>query len=484
MDCVMPLCRTKPISHALVLVGCVFYLAGCVTVAEPPVMEVAPGHFPKAPRDIGEKVLFDQVEDQRWRCLEGDGDTCLSVGRGLLAERTATGALEKAYFYLHRGCLQGHGDCCFTLAEQLEGSMQRGPLKGAVLDLYGRACAAWSIQGCWRHSDLLQRQQERQDQQQERQRGRAEACALGSATACTAWARQTLVHKAQPKADARAFALVSKACGDGFPALSCRILGDCFLHGRGAPKSAADAVKSYRRGCELADSMSCYGAASHMGGNLGPADRNQKLDLLSKGCALRHDSSCIALAIELMVQPTDQDLLQASTILRQSCQRGSVVACGMMAGLQYKSGKDFGLGKTQEQNHQFAWCMHRDDLGCLNYLYVLNRQQKVYSESLLLVLLTSKQLCLEGRGQNSAALCNNLAVLYGNIGKKREAEQLARRSLLLDPEQSPEQAYDTWVNLLFQLGHESRARQLLEAKLKEHPENATLLWRQKAFGFQ
>ncbi len=161
------------------------------------------------------------------------------------------------------------------------------------------------------------------------------SCDAGHINGCVNWGWALMRGFGTSMNLVEANALFEKACIEG-NRYGCNNLGWSLEQGLGIARNLVEAVDYYRMACDRDDALGC--------GNLGELLRDlgrlaEAEEALARGCALDHNGSCRWLAEILLSrapkgrQADPADVARAREVLRNGCDSGRYVECGMLEAL-------------------------------------------------------------------------------------------------------------------------------------------------------
>ncbi len=292
------------------------------------------------------------------------------------AETAATVVAAAQDEMFGKACRAGSLGGCFRQAWSLAGSSNAAD-RGRSLELYASACAAGSGEACAYHGLFRMR-----DGDRESVAILERSCELGSGGGCANDAFLHATGKFVTKDDRRAAALYTKSCDLG-DAQGCYNAGLMAEDGRGVARDPARAAARYQEGCEMGSPAACTNLGFlHEHGHGVRKDPGKAVALYQRGC---DGSSC---------QPPNRngcvnlgrayrdgiggakDLSRAASIFRNACDREIAPddvgaesnrsrACSLLGAL-YIDGDGVEKDASKALNLSELGCDRGDSFGCFN----------------------------------------------------------------------------------------------------------------------
>jgi TPR repeat protein len=271
----------------------------------------------------------------RGACERGTSEGCLGLATMHLQGIHVAESPEQARRLLARACDAKNGVACLRLGLILVAFPPDMDLEPG-LRLLERGCALGTQLACVRSADrLLRTGWDRStswfsgaDRALDRLRV---ACRAGEYAGCVAYAEAFLDGRGVPRDPARARDLLRTACDDGH-ARACEVLGTALLE---APDARGDAVRSWRRACQLRDGDACLRVAQTLhplpgapSAAAGASDLAAAVRLVQQACTLHSPEGCSTLAeLHLRGVGVPRDARRAAELAAKACRLGAETGC-------------------------------------------------------------------------------------------------------------------------------------------------------------
>jgi TPR repeat protein len=198
-------------------------------------------------------------------------------------------SLDRALTFLRSACKASDAAGCTALGDTLK-EAQGAAAQAEVLVSWQAACAEHDALGCHRLAGLYDDGAGVPADPKRAEVLYEDACDRGAGLACNVLGKRAEKDAARSaKLYARAVKLLSAECSAG-AARSCGQLGWSEEHGLGTVANAAQATRSYERGCDGNDGPSCYNLAATR--NRASAKDPSVTELFARACKLGVAEAC------------------------------------------------------------------------------------------------------------------------------------------------------------------------------------------------